>query len=448
MKIKNKAIALILTAAMIFSPLTVFAEDAENGLPEEPAFIAPGTPFTPGNVNVIHGVAYTNHADGVPGFTEEPAAVLEIAPGANARLLAGVPRYSYVQGYGTVGGMAASYTEQGYDVIAAINGGFFGLLNPGGEQIINQGVLIHNGELLRHWDPGANNEYIAQEHYIIGTKKNGDIFHGHNPLHIMEISVNGGEARPLNSLNNIRSAGNPWWNDLNLITGGFDEAVRSSSGRLAGKDVRLEVISGVMSFGEDLVLRVIREAAHAEEYTPLGREYALLTASHVRDTAFLDSLRDGDTVTVSNSFVNRRGCDIDWTQVDQAIPAHFALIKNGERQPLPRQPGAIVPAYPGITPNPDTVNPLPFLPSQNTKRPRTAVGLRADGTMVWVVVSGGAWNFDGGGSSAMIIGETLVTYSSGAGSAFQRPVANGLILAVNLPKPEPEQEQQEEEPVP
>jgi hypothetical protein len=347
--------------------------------------------------------------------------------------------------------MARSYTEQGYDVIAAINGGFFGLLNPAGEQLINQGVLIHHGELLRHWDPEANNEYIAQEHYIIGALKNGEFFHGYNPEHTMHISVNGGEEFILPNLNNPRSSGNPWWRDLNLLTGRFDSSISSSPDNLAGRDVILEIISGQMAFGEELIMQVRQTAQPAQNNLPVGENQAVLTASFASDMAFLNGLNEGDIITVRHTVANRRGTNIDWSQVDQAIAAHYLLIRNGRRQPLPEQPGALTPNYPAVTPNPNTENPLPRLPGQNTKRPRTAVGLRADGSMVWVVVSGSAntgmtmpefqdylmsldliyaWNFDGGGSSTMTVGETFVTYANGADSAFQRSVANGLVLVV------------------
>ena len=415
-----------------------------------------GTPFAPDEVNNIHGITYIRHEAGLCEFTDETIAVLEIAPNANARLVAGVPHYTHLQGYRAVSQMARAYTEQGYDVIAAINGGFFGLTNQRGVQVLSQGVFIHDGELLRHWGPHGTNEYISQEHYIIGALKDGEFFHGHNPLHTMYINVSGGYTRTLKALNSPRSVGNPHWQDLNLLTERFGETVPSPSNRLEGRDVRLEVISGRMAFGEELLMRVVQTAHPAEYNALIGAGHAILTAANPGDMAFLDSLRADDIIRVSHTLENRRGTTVDWAQVEQAVPAHFTLIRSGVPQPLPWQPGALVPGYPEITPNPETNNPLPHLPSQNTKRPRTAVGLRADGTMVWVVVSGSfnsgmtmgefqsyllslglkyAWNFDGGGSSAMVIGETLVTYSAGVGSAFQRPVANGLVL-VSPPLPD------------
>ena len=459
MKIKNRALSLILSAALMLAPLTVFAADggepeSESGEPEDALDTLAGTPFTPDIVNGLRGITYILHTAGAPGFTDESIAVLEIAPNASARLLAGVPHYDYLQGFRTVCQMARAYTERGYDVIAAINGGFFGLTNPAGTQVINQGVLIRHGELLRHWEPLGSNEYIGQEHYIIGTLKDGGFFHGHNPLHIMHISVNGGYAQPLNalqiqSLNSPRSAGNPNWRDLTLLTERFGETALSPPDRLAGLDVMLEVVSGRMAFGEELVMRVVQAAGPAEYNAAIGAGRAILTAANSDDMEFLSTLREGDVITVSNSFINRRGTDVDWAYVDQAVPAHFKLIKNGEPQPLPGRPGALEPLYPEITPNPETTGPLPLLPSQNIRRPRTGVGVRADGAMVWVVVSGSfnsgmtmsefqdylisldleyAWNFDGGASSAMVIGETPVSYVHGPGSAFRRPVANGLVL--------------------
>lgn len=476
MIIKNRILAFglaLLSSSLIITPLSAAAEYVPPTQQEEtnPLTIPPvdlidilpedltdmllsdndvdGAPFEPDNVNGIHGITYELHTDGVSGFTDETVAVLEISHNANARLLAGVPNYGSLQGYRSVGQMAKSYTEQGYDVIAAINGGFFGLTNPAGTQVMNQGVFIRYGELLRNWEPNNSNEYISQEHYIIGTLKNGDFFHGYNPLHTMQISVNGSEVRTLQNLNSPRSTGNPSWQDLTLLTERFGETVPSPPDKLAGTDVRLEIVGGIMALGEELVMRVIQPSHPAADNAPIGTGHAILTAANAGDIAFLNSLKEGDTITVSHTFTNRRDTSVDWSQVDQAIATHFLLIKNGSPQPLPGHPDALVPVYPEITPNPETGNPLSLLPSQNTKRPRTGVGLRADGTMVWVVVSGDsgsgmtvsefqdylialgleyAWNFDGGASSAMVIGETLVTYSMGRDSDFQRPVANGLVL--------------------
>jgi hypothetical protein len=266
--------------------------------------------------------------------------------------------------------------------------------------------------------------------------------------------VNGGEPRTLQNLNSPRSTGNPHWPDLNLLTRRFGETVPSPEARLAGRDVVLEITSGHMAFGEELVMRVVRTAHRAADNALIAVNHAILTASHRHDINFLESLQEDDIIRLTHSVANRRGTNIDWAQVDQAIPAHFLLISSGRRQPLPEEPGVLEPSYPDITPNPDTRNPLPRLPSQNIKRARTAVGVRSDGTMVWVVVSGGAdtgmtmpefqdylmslnlryaWNFDGGGSSAMFIGETRVTYSNGPESNVQRAVANGLVLVNRQP---------------
>jgi hypothetical protein len=438
MKTKNRMLSFILAAAIIFSPLLASTAFADYG----------GRPFTPDNINDIHGITYTHHANGMSNFTTETIAILEIAPDADAILLAGVPHYDYMQGYRTVTQMAENYTGQGYDVIAAINGGFFGLGNPAGSQVINQGVFIHHGELLRHWGPHSTHEYIAQEHYIIGTLKNGEFFHGHNPLHTMHISVNGEDAQILLNLNSPRSVGNPWWQDLNLLTERFGETIPAQQNRLAGKDVRLEVISGKMAFGEELIMRVAQTAHSPSDNAPIGAGYAVLTASNARDVAFLDSLQTDDIIIISHTLTNRRGTDIDWTQVDQAAASHFSLIRGGERQPLPGQPGALAPNYPGITPNGETVSPLRLLPGQNARRPRTAVGLRGDGTMVWVVVSGSsntgltmrefqaylmnlkleyAWNFDGGGSSAPSRGKRACTGKPSVGDPVCRYIFRRLV---------------------
>ncbi|MCL2099626.1 MAG: S-layer homology domain-containing protein [Oscillospiraceae bacterium] len=442
MKTKYRIIPFILSA--VLSAALVFPAAAAVRAADIP-------PLGPDNIHFINGITYTEHPSGVGNFTDELVAVLEIAPDADAKLLAGVPHYDYLQGYATLEQMAEAYTAAGHDVIAAVNGGFFGLRNPPGAQVVNQGVFIHDGELLRHWAPRGTNDYVSQEHYIIGTLDNGDFFYGHNPLHTMHISVNGGEERELIALNSPRVSEQPHWRDLTLLTDRFAESIPSVSGTFAGTDVKLEVISGKMAFGEEFVMRVVKTAHTAEAGAYIGKGYALLTAANNGEIRFLNTLREGDIVTVKNNFTNRRGTRTDWNRVSQAIPANFLLIAAGRPQPLPRQPNALEPLYPDITPNPNTETPLPLLPGQNTKRPRTALGIRSDGTMVWVVVSGSgntgmtipefqsylmslnlhyAWNFDGGGSSAMLIGEKQTTYSNGAESNYRRPVANGVVLVI------------------
>jgi hypothetical protein len=83
---------------------------------------------------------------------------------------------------------------------------------------------------------------------MVGTLRNGDFFHGYNPLHTMQISVNGDEPRTLQNLNSQRSSGNPNWQDLTLLTERFDANIISSPDRLAGRDVRLQVVSGRTAF--------------------------------------------------------------------------------------------------------------------------------------------------------------------------------------------------------
>jgi hypothetical protein len=459
----KKIIGLTLTLVLVLSLSPVFLPPAEASA---------GTPFTPSNINNINGINYrrfartngtTNTVSGTGGGvafnTPETVAVLEIAPGANARLMTALPNWSATHGhtverFRSVGVMAQQYTNAGYNVIAAINGGFFGQNVPAGTQVPLQGAMISNGELIRHWGPGGSNEYISQEHYVVGTLKNGTVFHGHNPTHVMNLSVNGGAPRVLQALNSPRSDGNVGWRDLTLLTDSFAPTIAAAGSRLNGRDVRLEVLAGRMAFGEDLIMRVVQASHAAVNNAAIAPGQARLIASNAEDMAFLATLSVGDIVTINHTVTNRRGTTVDWTQVEQAIAAHFCLIRDGVRQPLPGQPGALRATSPDITPNASTVSPLPLLPSQNTRRPRTGVGIRADGTMVWVVVSGGgttgmtmpqfqaylmslnlrhAWNFDGGGSATMVVGHTLQTYGDGAASTYQRPVANGLILVSPRP---------------
>ncbi|MCL2546417.1 MAG: phosphodiester glycosidase family protein [Oscillospiraceae bacterium] len=426
----KRGLTLFLALAMVLSLVPIFSVPAQAS--------SAGTPFTPANVNNIHGVTYTRHVNGVSGTgfsTAETVAVLQVAPNADAQVLAGVPRYHYVQDFRTVGQLAQNHTAQGYDVIAAMNGGFFGMVTQAtGGQVPGQGAFIQHGELLRHWNPGGSNEYHGQEHYLLGWTADGDFVHGHNPTHVMNMRVNGGAAQVLPALNSPRSVGNPGWRDLTLLTDRFAPTVTAEASRRHGRDVRLEVLSGRMAFGEEITLRVTQAAHAVVANAPIGRGQARLTASNAADMAFLNTLRVGDTITINHSLTNRQGTTVDWTQVDQAFATHYQLISGGVRRPLPGQAGAV------------TTHPLP---SQNSARARTALGVRADGTMVWVVVSGGAttgmtmpqfqnylhsmglryaWNLDGGGSSTMTIGHTLQTYADGRNSTFQRPVANGLVL--------------------
>ncbi|MCL2545649.1 MAG: phosphodiester glycosidase family protein [Oscillospiraceae bacterium] len=442
----KRTASFLLALAMLFTLVPVFGANAAQA--------QTGTPSTPENVNDIPGITHTQIANSGVG-SDLRFNVLEIAPNAPVRVLAGLPRYGQVEGFRTVGQMATSYGEAGYDVVAAMNTGLFGLGVPAGTQVASQGAFIRDGILMRNWGPGGTSEYVGAEQYLLGWKADGTFVYGLNPFHTMNLSVNGGAPRTFTGLNTGRGdfQGNPPpWSDLILWTEHFAPEAVTPAARLAGaRDVYLEVLSGRMAFGETLTMRVVQAAHDGVNNAVIAPDHARLVARNAADVAFLNGLNVGDIVTINHTVTNRSTntpdprinhitfpampnftCTVDWTEVVEAVPAALWVHRDGIDHNITQgQSGGLV---------------------WNSYRPRTVFGVTADGTQLWAVASGNSsgmsipqarqqlvdrgavnvWNFDGGGSSTMTIGNTLVTFaagmSGGVPSTFQRSIANGMVL--------------------
>lgn len=253
---------------------------------------------------------------------------------------------SYLTSRRTLTQMAQELEAQGLRVAGGINASFF---EYNGCPI---GVIISDGRVLC-----ANPEY-----YAVGFKADGSALMGQPTVSLSAswtktvTAPDGSTADlarsvPLSGLNKIRSAGGYY-----LISGDYASGTQNT---LDGLDVVLrprEAQRGLPLNG-DVVCDVTAVRSSVSD-TSIPEGCFVLSMNSYSDAALLDALRElqaGDTLTLHSSISQ------GWEEVTQALSGLHSLIVNG-------------------APNPA----LPW----DGRAPRTAVGLKADGGVVFYTVDG------------------------------------------------------------
>ena len=246
----------------------------------------------------------------------------------------------------TVTAMAKELEKQDYRVVAGINGDFYNVSTG-----LPIGMVITDG-ILRSSDGG---------YHAIGFKKNGEAVLGKPAVKVTaELGYEGYNeyGEPVEMTRNIAGV-----NKARVSTGGiylytYDFNAKHTTGTTEpGVDVICSVKKGSLAIGETLKLTVeeVREGASA---TPVGEEQVVLSVNEKSDIYYLNALRGmpiGATVTL-----NITAADDEWEDVEYAVGALYSLVENGAE-----------------------VSGLPTGVS-----PRTAVGQKRDGTLVFYTVDG------------------------------------------------------------
>ncbi len=305
---------------------------------------------------------------------------------------------SKVCGVGSFASMAASLTQQGYRVIGGINGDYY---NTGTAQPL--GLVVSEGRLLSS-DGG---------HWALGFRSDGSAFIG-RPNMDMQVVING-VPYEITQFNKVRDN-----RGFALFSEDFAATTKNS---LPGWDVILTLDAGALTMNCDLTFTVdwVRESEGALDL-PAGK-YVLSLQKGV-DSWWSDavlSLEPGDKVEISIH------SDSIWDEAAYGIGSLYKLVTNGQ-------------VVAGL---------------EAGAAPRTAVGIKADGSLVFYTVDGRqpgysvgasmtqvakrlielgcveACIMDGGGSTslnAMYIGDSSLSQVNKPSGGYQRSVANYIML--------------------
>ncbi|MCM3403657.1 phosphodiester glycosidase family protein [Cytobacillus oceanisediminis] len=301
-------------------------------------------------------------------------------------------------GFETVNSMAHREEDEGKYVIAGVNGDYFDSNGAPTD------LTVHNGELV------TTNTTPVNERTIFGVSFSGKAMIG-NPEILLSVSANGQKPYLINSVNKRRFAGH-----LVLYTSYFASNTMTNE---LGTEVVLSNVTGQLN-GNGQVTATVKEVIIGKGSAAL-KPGEFILSGHAAGSDYLKSLKAGDSVTINASYDKP-----EWDRVQQAIGGRYHLVKGGNAKTF-----NIAGAH-----------------------PRTAIGIKEDGSVFAVVIDGRraqskgvtltdlakvmkdfgaveAITFDGGGSSTMVTrkqGETTTSVVNNPSDGRERNVSNSLLI--------------------
>lgn len=275
----------------------------------------------------------------------------------------------------TPSAMAAQLEAQGYRVVAGINGDFYNTSTG-----LPIGIVITEGE-LRSSDGG---------YYAIGFRADGSAVIGKPAV---KVSANLGYellndyGTPTEVVRSVTGV-----NKARVSTGGiylytYDFNNRHTTGNTeAGVDVVCTIEDGALSIGDTLTVTVDR-VVEATSATAIEPDQIVLSANLLSGDYYVNALRQipvGSTITLDVT-----ASSDEWNDVEYAVGALYSLVENGS-------------VVSGLAAG---------------ANPRTAIGQKADGTLVFYTIDGR--------KSGHSIGATMTQVA-------QRMVELGCVSAVCL----------------
>ncbi|WP_404459838.1 phosphodiester glycosidase family protein [Sutcliffiella horikoshii] len=308
---------------------------------------------------------------------------------------AGLPNGS-VAAMTTVREQANAASTAGSRVVGAVNGDFFNTSTG-----IPIGNVIHNGQILK-----------SSTRETFGITENGQAIIGYpNPSFTLQI---GDATHQIHHLNDVRQS-----NQLALYSPERKETRTNEH----GTEVVLSNIEGNVhqpGTAKATVEKVIKNVGN--ETIPQGK---LVLSGHGTMAAVLDNLQAGQEIQITTALAEQ------WQTVKEAIGGQYVLVKDGQKTNLVSNAFTTAVA------------------------PRTAAGIKADGSVFFIIMDGRqpgysegitvfelqdlmyelgaveALNFDGGGSSTFVAreqGEEELSVSNIPSDGTERGVANSLLV--------------------
>ncbi|HEY4551920.1 MAG TPA: phosphodiester glycosidase family protein [Bacillaceae bacterium] len=304
-------------------------------------------------------------------------------------------------GMQTVRDQAAAVSKPGRTVIGGVNGDFYDTSNG-----IPIGSVIKDGKILK----AANTE-------MFGIKTNGEAIIGQpNPQFFI---IANGSASKIHRLNEPRGS-----NQLAVYT-----PDRKSTGTASdGTEVILTDISGDVREAGTITAKV--EAVLPGSGNNLIPEGKLVISGHGTQAEWLSALKEGQALELNTTVA------AGWEDVKEALGGRITLVKNGQKVVIPESSFTTATA------------------------PRTAAGIKADGSIFFLVLDGRqpgysegvtiyelqelmyelgaaeALNLDGGGSSTFLSrtnGEDGLMLVNQPSDGFERSVANSFLVVSKAP---------------
>ena len=319
-------------------------------------------------------------------------------------------------GRSTVTASAKALEAQGYRVVAGINGDFYNTSTG-----LPIGIVVSKGKLLSS-DAG---------YYAIGFRADGTAVLGKPGVKVTAdlgyqvADSSGYMAQVVRSITGVNKA-RVSTGGIYLYTYEFNSA-HTTGNTESGVDVVCTLVDGSLSIGGTATL-VVDQVIEATAATPIGQNQVVLSANNLSDAYYTNALRGlqpGGQITVTLT-----ASDEAWNDVQYAVGALYSLVENG----------AVVSGLPS------GVN------------PRTAVGVKNDGTVVFYTIDGRksghsigasmaqvaqrmielgcvtALCLDGGGSTTLTItapDETTASTANVPSDGGERAVTNHIFLVAS-----------------
>ena len=330
------------------------------------------------NLEYVHTISYSS------AMGRQESHTLKILGEGDARpiFLGGDTIYGRL----TVDQIIAYAESRGYNVLAAVNADFYSMQNG-----VPLGLVVEDG--VYKSSPSGRN--------AVAVLDNGDIHISRSPAVTMTLTNLGGGENPTLAGQSVTV---DHFNKYRTDTGGlylFSSAFSTVSTRTpaGGRFVRFKILEGTPHLNGTMLLEVT-EITEAPGDVPIGDEYLVLSASFVSPRlGELTKFSKGDRVQLETVCSDARLATARW-----ATGGGDILIENGAITDSSQWDKAILAA-----------------------NPRTAFGVKADGTIVAYVMDGrntsissgltlkdladellaqgcvAAINLDGGGSSVMSV---------------------------------------------
>ena len=284
----------------------------------------------------------------------------------------------YVTARKTVAATAKSLEAQNLRVVAGINGDYYGMANG-----VPLGTVMTEG-ILRA---------ASSENYAIGFRADGSAILGAPKLSMRAEST--ASSFPIASVNQVRYT----YGGVFLYTHDFNSRHTTGTSE-AGYDVVCSAVDGRLSVGETLTLSVDEILPEATD-TVIEEGKYVLTAnllSGEENLARLRALSPGDTLTITVS-----AADDGWNDVDYMIGALYQLVENGQ-------------VCKGL---------------EAGAAPRTAIGQRADGSIILYTIDGRQKGYSIGATLTQVA-ERMIEL--GCVTALSLDGGGSTTLSVTLPE--------------
>lgn len=287
-------------------------------------------------------------------------------------------------------------TDRDVQTVAAVNGDHFSFQTG-----IPLGMSISDGEIVTSPVPAYN----ADEYYFhaLGITADGTVLTGENPTLYMQYTV-GEHTGSIERINRTREI----WEgaQICLFTPRYGDSTDTNP---AGVEFIIRVDEGAVRAGSTMTGTIV--GVDEDGDAPIEDGHVVLSISLLRYDE-VEALALGDEVEFYFSFEQE-----EWNDVTFAVGGNRTAVENGEAKPFQYTVGAFT-----------------------TAAPRTALGVKADGTIVLAAVDGRSDEANGMTANEMadylaseLECEHAILLDGGGSTAMAVWEEDGTVLTVNVP---------------